>query len=491
MYFDHTEVGGRSVEVVVIENDGQADLRILGLSRPDAPFDMGPVGSVLVPPGQVVEFEVEFNPTTAGSFSSKVQIESDDPVNPVVEVGLQGVGVGPLLEVTPDEVDFGVLYVGCDEVRQILVKNAGSASLSVTGFDYGANSEELSFDAFEDVNGPLPWDLVPGSELEVWVDYAPLDEGQDLATLTVESTDPTGAVTAIHLGEGRLYGEQLDVFQQATSGQVDILFAVDQSCSMYEHNQSLSANFGTLMATLADTDADYHVGAVYRDDGCVVADQPYIDNTMSLVDQQTAFDTMICTAGNCGYGSNTERGFMLLEAALSADNAAVGGCNEGFYREDAALALVGVSDEPEQSVNPYSYYVSLFQSLKASSDDVVIHAIGGDYPQGCEHADGFSAMAYTGMYEATIATGGLFLSICATDFGDHLGAFADVASNADMFELSEYPVEDTLVVTVNGVQQQQGWSWNAVDNTVEFDEQYVPEGGSTIEVRYALQGPCD
>jgi hypothetical protein len=202
---------------------------------------------------------------------------------------------------------------------------------------------------------------------------------------------------------------------------------------------------------------------------------------------------MVCTTGACNYGSNTERAFMLFEAALSSDNTGTGGCNEGFYREGAALALVGVSDEPEQSVNNYAYYVSLFQSLKNDSDDVVIHAIGGDYPQGCTSSDGSTtADPYTGMYEATVATGGLMLSICDESFGDHLQAVAEVTGDpASSFELTGYPAENTLVVTVNGFTTTTGWAYNAVDNTIDFEEDYVPEGGSTIEVSYALQGDCD
>ena len=205
------------------------------------------------------------------------------------------------------------------------------------------------------------------------------------------------------------------------------------------------------------------------DDGCINGYQPYIDNTMSLSDQEDLFDTMLCETPQgqyCNYGSNTERAFMLLEAAVKTANIGSGGCNEDFYREDATLALIGVSDEPEQSVNPYTYYVSLFQSLKDDSDDVVMHAIGGDYPQGCG-----GNQAYTGMYEATVATGGLFLSICATDFGSHLEELAE-GSTTDLtsFELSDYPVEETIEVVVNGFTTTTGWSYNAVDNSIDFEQ---------------------
>ena len=165
-------------------------------------------------------------------------------------------------------------------------------------------------------------------------------------------------------------------------------------------------------------DVDYHVAVAVEDDGCVLGSDAYIDNTFSLSDAESTFETqadIYLTLGT--YGANTERGFSLAEAASRRPTSDSGGCNDGLYREEAALAIVHVSDEPEQSVNPYTYYVSLFQGMKADPDDVVIHAVAGDYPGGCG-----SAQAGTGYYEATVATGGLFLSICATDWGSHLEA---------------------------------------------------------------------
>ena len=41
------------------------------------------------------------------------------------------------------------------------------------------------------------------------------------------------------------------------------------------------------------------------------------------------------------------------------------------------LALLGVTDEPDQSVQPYTHYVSAFQSLKSTPDNVIFHSLGG------------------------------------------------------------------------------------------------------------------
>lgn len=334
----------------------------------------------------------------------------------------------------------------------------------------------------------MPWELEPLDVVELWVDFAPLDEYQDIAYLQAYSNDPaTPIARATQTGGGSLAGENTDLFEQPINGATDILFALDWSGSMSDNIGNVQSNFGVFVTTLASMDADYQVAVVTDDDGCIEypsGTQPWIDNTLALSDQQDIFDTMV---NDGSPGSNTERAFMLLEAALKTSNISTGGCNEGFYRENATLSLVGVSDEPEQSVNPYTYYVSLFQSMKDDTDDVVMHAIGGDYPTGCG-----TNQAYTGFYEATVASGGVFLSICATDFGSHLETLAE-GSAADLtsFELTDIPVPDTIEVTVNGIPTTVGWSYNNADNSIDFEESYVPEGGSTVQVYYALFGDCD
>jgi hypothetical protein len=500
--FGPLAVGDRESASVNVEiwNNGEADLHIINLELDDAdaPFDLGAVESVLVPAGQFTTFVVSFTPETAASYSANVLIDSDDPDSPTLAVPLSGDGIAPVIDVTPAEFDFGTLYIGCDSLQPLVITNIGNDNLIVDAFAYNTGSTDLYFDSDAETNGDIeeqPWELVPYASAEVWVDYAPLDEYQDVAYLMIDSNDPaTPTFMATQQGNGALAGENTDVFEQPINGATDILFAVDWSCSMWDDAANVESNFGTFVTTLSAMDADYHVAVVTEDDGCInypAGTQPYIDNDMSISDQESTFSTMLCESYSgvyCNsYGSNTERAFMLLEAALKTGNINTGGCNEGFYREDATLSLIGVSDEPEQSVNPYTYYVSLFQSMKDDSDDVVMHAIGGDYPTGCG-----SNSAYSGFYEATVATGGLFLSICATDFGSHLESLAE-GSAADLtsFELTDFPVPATISVMVNGIPTTVGWSYNEVDNTIDFDEAYVPEGGSTVQVEYALYGDCE
>lgn len=475
-----------STQVINVSNVGLGDLHILSVEMedPTSPFEIGAIGTVLLPSTLSTTFTVSFYPETASSNTGTVLIQSDDPDEPVTEVVLMGDGIAPIIDVSPSEYDFGTMYIGCDGLQPLTVRNIGNDTLIVSGFTSNTASTDFIFDAAEDINGQLPWSIDAGDSMEVWVDYAPLDEYQDTQYLMVASNDPfTPTFMATQSGNGAYYGENTDVFEQPISGATDIMFAVDWSCSMSDDLTNVENNFSSFVTTLAGMDADFHVAVVTADNGCINGSNDYIDGSMSESEQQTIFSTML----HGQYGNNTERAFMLLEAALQPSAISSGGCNEGFYREDARLSLVGVTDEPEQSVNNYSYYVALFQSMKNNPDDVVIHAIAGDYPTGCG-----SAQAGTGLYEATVATGGVFLSICATDFGSHLEALAE-GSTADLtsFELTDIPVPDTIVVHVDGVRVNAGWEYNEVDNAVDFDNDYVPEGGSIVEINYALLGDCD
>jgi hypothetical protein len=82
--------------------------------------------------------------------------------------------------------------------------------------------------------------------------------------------------------------------------------------------------------------------------------------------------------------------------------------------------------------------------------------------------------------------------VCETDWASHLEALVD-ASAADLssFELTEWPVEESIVVRVDGVVVTTGWSYDEADRSINFEESAIPEGGSTIEVEYALFGDCE
>jgi hypothetical protein len=250
---------------------------------------------------------------------------------------------------------------------------------------------------------------------------------------------------------------------------------------MADDNALLEQNFSSFFNRLYTYSTDFHIAVVVQDDGCILGPDTFIDNTFYLSDAESAFQIMADMHSSGGEpGMYTECGFSLAEAALA--NIGPGACNEGLYREDAILYLINISDDPEQSTSPYTYYVEQFQSMKDDPIDVIINAVAGDYPGGCG-----TAAPGTGYYEATVATGGLFLSICDSTWGEQIAQ--DIGSYGNLnnsFNLTQIPVPQTIEVRIDDIVKNSGWHYEMNTNAVVFDNHNIPSRGSTIKVEYLV-----
>lgn len=391
----------------------------------------------------------------------------------------EAAGAGAELVVTPNAVDFGTTYMGCDKVRTLTLTNAGTRELVVSDLTYDSSTSDLTFDTNDATNGPLPWTFAANASADVYVTYTPTSETTATGTLTVTSDDPVEpTATATHEATGALAGEYLDVFV-APYDVVDIVFAVDASPSSAGDVERLEAALPSLVATLADADLDFQVAMVLEDDGCVYGSHPFVDGAVDQEEQVERLVYMLTPEG----GEYTEQGFTLLQQALDDTNVGSGGCNEGLLRDAAALVLVGITDDAERSGAAWSTYVEAFQGLKSDPSALTMHAIAGDYPGGCGTAD-----AGSGWYEASALTRGSFLSICAPDWESHFRAFFEHTSAAGEYALSHSsPIPETIVVRVDGVEAE-GWTYAETENVIAFAE---PLWGSTVEVEYAVFAECD
>jgi hypothetical protein len=471
---------GSALATVTVSNEGDDGLEIYDLYLEDTeqPFTLSGIGTVLVPAKSQTTFTVTFEPRTAEASSTRAIITSNDPDEPEVVVDLTGLGTAPLIQIDPASYDYGNLYIGCDQTLDLVISNVGNDDLVIDSFDYITASNDLDFDDNEAVNGDLPWTLAEGGSLTVKVNYAPLDEYADEGYLKVASNDPMQPeAQAYQVATGSLYGENLDEFVQPTQSSADILFVVDNSCSMVEEQTNLANNFEAFIAAFSTSDSDFQIGVITTDNASFRGDiiRSGDSNAVDEFTTQTA-------AGVSGSGD--ERGLQLAyEATQSGADAGPG---SEFLRDEAKFSIVIVSDETDHSSGDWSDYVTYWWSLKDDADNAVVNAIAGDYPGGCATAE-----AGGGYYEASAATGGLFLSICATDWSSHLESLAENArADLSQFELSAVPVPETIEVRIDSVTTTTGWTFNDTDNAVDFDDDHIPDGGATIEIEYALYGDC-
>jgi hypothetical protein len=476
-------VGEAAISTVTISNEGDAALQIhdISLENPaDADvFSYSTIGTVLIPPGGNTSFAVTYEAYTAEERRARIIIDSNDPDEPSSPVELLAEGVAPVITVSPESYDFGTLYIGCESEMTVTIGNIGSSDLVVSDLDYVSAGDDLDFDPNRTIIGDLPVTIPPMGDAEVFVSYAPLDDYADEGFIVVSSNDPSRPEAhAYQTAGGELWGENIDVFEQPIRGATDILLVIDNSCSMAEEQSNLASNFQYFASELYTLDLDYQVAVITTDNPSFRGD--IMTPETSDFEDEFAAQVMAGTGGS-GDEKPSEMAYQATQPGGDA------GPGSDFLREDAMLSMVFVSDEPDSSPSSWSSYLSYFESLKDDSDNLVIHAISGDWPGGCG-----SASATNNVYEMTVSTGGLYLSVCATDWASHLEALVE-ASAVDLssFELTEWPVPESIVVRVDGINMTTGWTYNETDRAIDFDESHVPEGGSTIEVEYALFGDCE
>ncbi|MFT5680476.1 MAG: hypothetical protein ACI8RZ_001382 [Myxococcota bacterium] len=454
-------------QVVTCFNYGLGDLQVEGLDlsgdAQDA-YTLSAISSTLIQAHGSTQFLVTYTPTTDATDAASVLIKSNDPDEPTIEIHLSGDGIAPVLELSASVHDFGALPIGCVVEQEIELRSVGRDTLIV---------ESLSLSDLGDFTlsaEPLPWSLAPDEAITVTVEYQPTAEGDAETILTVLSNDPGWPAELRLLGSGLAGGERTDTFTYSDKP-VDVLIAMDVSCSMQEENEAITASFDAFTDALDTLSDDYRIGLVIRDHGVVYGDYDYIDQASSGDVLEIVAEMMSTSEGGV-----TESALTILSAAVEAND---------WLREDSRLNLIGISDEQEGSENSYSYYVSEFQSLRDDPGDVLIHAVGGDYPGGCEEA-----APYTNMYEATVATGGTFLSVCTTDWDDTLARLGEAcAEGFAQLTLSAHPVADSITVIVDGVLTS-GWSYESADNALNFPEG-VLEAGASVVVFYTIQEDCD
>ncbi len=486
--FGALAVGESLADVITLDNLGEADLLLssLALELGTGAFTLEePSWDPTLSPGDSHQLEISFSPAEAATYLDNLVIISDAPAKPSFEVALSGEGLAASLLAEPANLVFGTVAIGCSEEESLQLSNVGNLDLQLEEVELSSGDEGFSLAA----TGTMPMQLEPGASLQLQVAFSPLSESSVLDHLRIVSDDPVSAEQQVALSaSGQSHGQVSDSFTVDSGTELDILFAVDTSPSMDDDNEALAAEIASLTRALYDAGIRYQLAAVVADDGCIAGSHTWIDQSFSDAEALASFDEMLAGLG----GDNKERAFTLMEAALN--EATAGGCNEGLLRDSAWLHLVGVGDEPEQSANAYSYYMSAFQDMASDPSMVVFHGIGGDYPGGC---GGGNAAAYTGMYEAVSSSGGYFISICTSDLAGELAAMGEAMFEGSgspavprRYPLSQVPVEQTLTVAIDG-ETSDGWIYEAEDNAVVFAQDDEPSMFSVLEVSYHLLEDCE
>tara|TARA_Y100001963_G_scaffold146808_1_gene222280 strand:- start:2734 stop:4317 length:1584 start_codon:yes stop_codon:yes gene_type:complete len=441
-------------------------------------------------PGEGIQIDVYYEPQTYEGNGGLLQVVSNDDETPEIEVLILGRGDAPVMTVSPSEFDYGTISMGCDNEERITIRNDGNLPLTIDSVTQMVTQPVDILMEFGSL-APPPWVLDPNQEVDFLVSYIPDDVGLDDSVITVRGDDPlTPETEVIQYGEGVFEQFVTQTHVQEEIPLLDIIFVIDNSGSMSVFQQELSNQMTAFMNVFLSTGADFHMGFVTTDrtyfqcSGAVC----WIDNSFA-----TPVDWAQGTIASIGVGGSAlERGIQMAKGILENtdyDEGAAPGTS--FWREDATLVVIYVSDEPDFSIGGWSAYTFFFDSIKSNVDNVRHFAVIGDHPSGCLWNNGLYSRSVgfgAGYWNMTQEYNGEWYSICASDWGSQMQDLANTVTIRSRFPLDEPdPIEDSIVVNING-QPAAGWTYDPVSNSIVFDENSIPEPSQTITIEYGIWG---
>ncbi len=419
------------------------------------------------------DIDVAFTPFGANPTAQAI-VHSDDAATPNSAVDLIGSSTVPELQISPDPLDMGTTYIGCDKENVVTLTNVGTDTLDISDIAESGGGGTIVISSV----GSLPISLEPGASTDVGLLFTPNRVDTFNATLSVTSNEPRGVRTADQTGDGQYGHDYTDDFEVPTNPPSDIIFFVDQSCSMDDDAASLASNFSSFITQLSTYTSNWHVMVVNNDNGC--------SSSGILTSATSGYESRFEAAVTSGGGIWTEAGLTVTSTGVDKTDSTE--CNAGFLRTDALLHVIMVSDEPEQSLGSWDSYVTQVIAKKGDSTKVKFSAIAGDKPSGCTSASD-SAEYGRGYYEAATATSGLFLSLCS-NWASNVSALADASITETTFELTHTPDPSTITVDVNGAPEG-AWTYDPASNAVVFNDANAAQGGDVIEINYSALASCD
>lgn len=395
--------------------------------------------------------------------------EAEDPV------------LEPDIEVSPASLDFGGMPKDCSsEPQYITISNVGEGDLVVSAID-PEGSGSSAFDTWSEAG--LPFTLAAGESIEVSVTFTPTAWVTYAPQVLVSSNDPDEAEVPVDV-EG--YGSEdlsyEESFTQDYHELLDVLWVVDNSGSMSDDLRAVSANFESFIEVFAALDTDWQIGVITTDmDAPSDSGQlqgPII--TPAMADPVAEFVRQVDQGSS---GSASEQGFAAVQAALT--DPLLSGANAGLMRDDAALAVVVISDEDDSSWIGADDFSSWLAGLKADDEWTTFSAICEDFLISCyKYGD------------AADTTGGIVGDIASTDYITVLENISMTSAGLTVsFDLTHEPSDLSRTEVISGGEEisqdsANGWTYDSMDNAIVFHGSAIPEPGESGVITYPVATEC-
>lgn len=189
-------VNEQKVKTFSIRNVGEGDLvipRIVIAGADKRNFSLGEINCPNIESNNECTIDVIFSPKEKGRKEASIRIQSNDPSNPIVSVGLIGIGAEnkvPVISINKTEIIFDNLFPEERRTEKVIVKNEGYADLTINNISIDEGSFEFETNC-ETVK--------PLESCYIDVVFIPKEEGEYSGTLTIESNDRENPIKRISL----------------------------------------------------------------------------------------------------------------------------------------------------------------------------------------------------------------------------------------------------------------------------------------------------
>lgn len=274
-----------------------------------------------------------------------------------------------------------------------------------------------------------------------------------------------------------------EVFEKVTTNQVvvdprlDILFVVDNSGSMMPHQDNLATNVAKFTSELTKSSfIEYNIGVITTDGGYGNDCCGKLVGNPRVVHKKTPnLNTVLARNFRVGTdGSANEMVFDLVKLALTNPN--LSNWNAGFYRPDATLALMFITDAEDQSdkLDDRSFYQFLL-SLKGGKASKVL-AYGAIVPSNdtmnCSRDDGYTKPVRIERFlEALPNNKNNVINLCDPDYGTRLANLAkSIVDEVSTIRLTQVPYVPSIKVKWGSIELpadiEKGWAFDSKQNAI-------------------------
>lgn len=275
------------------------------------------------------------------------------------------------------------------------------------------------------------------------------------------------------------------------NNKVDILFMMDNSSSMLQYQNKFSAQVPAMLEKLNALKLNYHIGITTSDMRSGGTGGDLVGTPNFLTSGSSDLVNVLTNRVKVGQsGSDLERGLESMQNVLSASN--LSGAHKDFFREDALLVLIFLTNEDDYSTGSSASYVNFLNALKPSSNGqtswianfIGVVSIDSDCSTTADFKE--AGLRYMSLVEAS---GGRNESICKTSLAQAVQNIrARIIEVMTDFALKRKPVVDTITVFIDGVKLAQdyvnGWSYYAEGNFIRFNGTAVPSAAAQVVIDF-------